>query len=136
MSLLTQVIAGATSGITGRTGLQDWRHASNVFASGDMVRSPKFKGMFHVSFVFNDWTKETASIGSPQNGFNQVMNATTHRSDILSVLTKSVDLPKFQVQYSTHNQYNKTTHTMKKMRYDPVSITSVSYTHLTLPTKA
>lgn len=129
MSLLSQVYAGATSAIFGQNGLQDWRHASKVFADGDMFRAPKFKGMFHVSFVFNDWEQETQGntetecYPSPQSGFKQVMNAGSGRSDILSVLTKAVDLPKFNVQYTTHNQYNKTTHTMKKMKYEPISMT-------------
>ena len=127
-SFLSQVVEGATS--SGAT-VQDWKHASNVFASGNMLRSPKHKGLFHVNFIFNDWTnKATGAAAQPgippssavEANFNTVYN-TKHKSDILSVLTKSIDLPKFELQYSTHNQYNKTTHTYKKMKYDPITVT-------------
>lgn len=120
-NFLSQVVQGATSGITGQTGVQDWKHASNVFVSGDLLRAPKFRGMFHVNYVFNKTAYESPLMRS----FKEIYtpgNAGS-KSDVLSVFTKSVELPKFDIQYSTHNQYNKTTHTYKKMKYDPVNIT-------------
>lgn len=129
-SFLSQVIEGATSP---DTVVEDWKHASNVFASGNMLRAPKHKGLFHVNFIFNDWTNKsigvdlnssntTPSVERIQKNFNTVMD-TKHKSDILSVLTKSIDLPKFEMQYSTHNQYNRTMHTYKKMKYNPITVT-------------
>lgn len=119
-NFLSQVVQGATSGITGQTGVQDWKHASNVFVSGDLLRAPKFRGMFHVNYVFN-----SNALNDPKvNAFKEIYSpGAGNKSDVLSVFTKSVDLPKFDIQYSTHNQYNKTTHTYKKMKYDPINIT-------------
>lgn len=118
-NFLSQVVQGATSGITGQNGVQDWKHASNIFVSGDLLRAPKYRGMFHVNYIFNDVPS------AKTEAFKEVMNIKPGGgpSDILSVFTKSVDLPKFDIQYSTHNQYNKTTYTYKKMKYDPISIT-------------
>jgi len=130
-TLLAQSLQTAT-GITPGAVVEDWKHASNVFVANNMLRSPKFKGLFHVNFVFNNWTApkpdpkklSAAPLNSikEQESFNDVMRV-TNKSDVLSVLTKSISLPKFDIQYSTHNQYNKTTHTYKKIKYDPVTVT-------------
>lgn len=118
-SFLKREVKGFVSGITAQDGVQDWSHAAKVFAAEDMLRSPKFKGMFHVSFVFNtealnsvDEAKEFAeTIGSQRN------------ADVLSVLTKSIDLPGFTIDHTIHNQYNKPTIAYKKIKYKPVSVT-------------
>lgn len=100
-------------------GVQDWSHAAKVFTAEDLIRSPKFKGMFHVTFVFNP--EALSAVPEASNFEKQI--ASPQSRDVLSVLTKSIDLPRFNIQYTTHNQYNKTTHTYKKIKYEPVNVT-------------
>jgi len=118
-SILSNAVKGVTSGIMVQDGMQDWSHAAKVFTAEDMIRSPKMKGMYHVSFIFNDNVINT----SEGKAFGQAMNASRSGSDILSVLTRSVDLPTFDIDTKTYNQYNKTTHSYRKMKYNPVHIT-------------
>lgn len=98
---------------TGGT-IHDWNHAYKVFAGADMLRMPKHKGMFHVSFVFNPDVFTSGGATGLQ---------TTVPRDVLSVLTKSVELPKFTMDYSTLNQYNHTSYNYKKIKFDPITIT-------------
>lgn len=117
-SFIKRQVQSFTSGITAQDGVQDWQHAAKVFTAEDMIRSPKFKGMFHVNFVFN--TEAFKDIPEAQ-GFIKAIADNQHR-DLLSVLTKSIELPKFSIENTEHNQYNKATHTFKKIKYDPVSV--------------
>jgi hypothetical protein len=103
---------GLKSGI-----VQDWTHATKVFAGGDMARMPKYKGMFHVKFVLNPMAT------SKDGGLAAVTDLIGKNSDTFSVLTKSVELPKFSMDYSTLNQYNKASYNYKKIKYDPITIT-------------
>ncbi len=82
-SFLSNAVKGATSGIMVQDGMQDWQHAAKVFTAEDMIRSPKMKGMYHVSFIFNEEVMNRAK------GFAQAMDF-SHKADILSVLTKSM----------------------------------------------
>lgn len=92
--------------------VQDWTHATKVFVGGDMIRAPKYKGLFHVNFVINN---EAFEVGlAPLKG---------EVRDTLSVLTKSIELPKFNMEYSSLNQYNHTSYNYKKIKYDPVTVT-------------
>jgi hypothetical protein len=118
-SFLKREVKGFTSGITAQDGLQDWAHAARVFAAEDLIRSPKFKGMFHVTFVFND---DVLKGVEEAKAFSETIGS-SRKSDVLSVLTKSIDLPNFEIQHTTHNQYNKSTTTYKKILYSPVTIT-------------
>jgi hypothetical protein len=102
---------GLKSGI-----VQDWTHATKVFAGGDMARMPKYKGMFHVKFVLNPEAVSTGGLGAVQGLIGK-------SADTFSVLTKSVEMPKFNLDYSTLNQYNKASYSYKKIKYDPITIT-------------
>jgi|LauGreDrversion4_2_1035121.scaffolds.fasta_scaffold00453_19 hypothetical protein len=98
---------GLKSGI-----VQDWTHATKVFVGGDMIRAPKYKGLFHVNFIINEDAFKAGL--DPLKG--QVR-------DTLSVLTKSIELPKFNMEYSSLNQYNHASYNYKKIKYDPVTVT-------------
>lgn len=108
-----------TSGFDANAGLQDWAHAAKIFADEDMIRSPKLKGLFHVTFVFNNDALRSVPEAA---AFAETIGSGRNR-DILSVLTKSIDLPKFELTNGTYNQYNKTTHTYKKIKFNAVSAT-------------
>lgn len=91
----------------GQQVLRDFAHAAKTFtASPGYPMTPKNGFNFHVRFIFND-------VGESQNG---------EQSKTISVLVKSVDLPKFQIEVDTLNKYNKRERFQKKITYEPVNI--------------
>lgn len=88
--------------------LKDYQHAAKTFlAEPGYVMTPKFGFLFFVRIVFNQ-------PGQSQNG---------DRSKTISVLCKSADLPKFNIEFETLNKYNQKEVLPKKLGYEPVSLT-------------
>ena len=86
-------------GIKDGPNLKDYQHASRLHVTGDMAFAPKTKYLYHVVFTMN-------------GGVNNTLN----------MLVKSVDLPKFNVQVDTLNQYNRKKNTQVKIDYQPILI--------------
>lgn len=93
-------------------GLRDYTHASRTFTTNAFELKPRYKFLFHVSFTIN-----TAEIPFLRGVFGS--------SDVseLSLLVKTVDLPKYNVQTATMNQYNRKRLVQTKIDYQPVNIT-------------
>lgn len=88
--------------------LRDYTHAAKTFLSEPgYAMSPKQGFLFHVRIVFN-------TPGQSQNG---------DRSKTISVLCKSADLPKFNIEFEELNKYNKKEVIPKKLKYESVSLT-------------
>lgn len=88
--------------------LKDYQHASRTFlAEPGYVMAPKHGFLFHVRFVFNP-------PGQSQNG---------ERSKTISVLCKSAELPKFNIEFETLNKYNKKEVIPKKINYESLTLT-------------
>ena len=88
--------------------LRDYTHAAKTFlAEPGYVMAPKHGFLFHVRFVFNP-------PGQSQNG---------DRSKTISVLCKSADLPKFNIEFEELNKYNKKEVIPKKIKYESVTLT-------------
>ena len=88
--------------------LRDYTHASWVFLKEDgYVMLPKFGFLFFVRIIFNQ-------PGQSQNG---------ERSKTISVLCKSADLPKFNIEFEELNKYNKKEVIPKKLKYESVTLT-------------
>lgn len=88
--------------------LRDYTHAEKTFlAEPGYAMVPKFGFLFHVRIVFNQ-------PGQSQNG---------DRSKTISVLCKSADLPKFNIEFEELNKYNKKEVLPKKLKYEAVSLT-------------
>jgi hypothetical protein len=92
--------------------LRDYTHASKVFRSNGYELKPRLKFLFHVSFSIN--VKEIPQLAGAL-GLTDVSN--------LSLVVKTVDLPKYTVQTETLNQYNRKRVIQTKINYDPVNIT-------------
>lgn len=90
--------------ITTGDNLKDYSHASKVFTSNAMELSPKMGFLFHVIFEFAD-TYEY------------------NKSRELSLMVKSADLPKFDVDTKTLNSYNRPNIIQTKVKYNPVNLT-------------
>lgn len=99
-------------GFIGNDVLRDYTHASKTFTTNSYELKPRFKFLFHVSFTLN-----LAEIPYLTNAFGATdpMN--------LSLAVKTVDLPKFNIDTETLNQYNRKRIIQKKLNYDPVNIT-------------
>lgn len=88
--------------------LRDYTHAAKTFlAEPGYVMAPKFGFLFHVRIVFNQ-------PGQSQNG---------ERSKTISVLCKSAELPKFNIEFEELNKYNKKEVIPKKLKYESVTLT-------------
>lgn len=99
-------------GFTSVESLRDAQHASRTFTTNSFELKPKFKFLFHVSFTLN--YKQIPQLAASM-GVDDISN--------ISLLVKTVDLPKYSIETETLNQYNRKRVVQTKINYDPVSIT-------------
>lgn len=96
------------NGFFGNEYLRDYTHASKVFRSNGYANAPRLKFLFHVYFTLND------AIPQVRNQFKDAN---------LSVLVKTVELPRYRFDVDTLNQYNRKRIIQKKIEYQPVNLT-------------
>lgn len=99
-------------GFIGNNSLRDYTHASKTFTTNAYELKPRFKFLFHVSFTLN--VQEIPYLRGAF-GNDDIMN--------LSLAVKTVDLPKYNIDTETLNQYNRKRIIQKKINYEPVSMT-------------
>lgn len=100
-------------GFTGAgQGLRDYTHASRTFRTNAYELKPRFKFLFHVSFTINLQEIPALRGALPVDDANNI-----------SLLVKTIDLPKFTINNETLNQYNRKRVVQTKINYDPVNIT-------------
>lgn len=109
MSSIANKFFGSRSG--GSPNLRDYQHAARLFSDGDLRLAPKAKYLYHVFFTIN-----RNAIGVVNSGY-----LGKHQNEI-NMLVKSADLPKFQIQTETINQYNRRKNLQVKLDYQPVNI--------------
>jgi len=99
-------------GFFGSDYLKDYTHASKTFRSAGYELAPRTKFLFHTYFNLN--TLEIPKL-------NEVFN----KADIssLGLLVKTVQLPNFQIEVDTMNQYNRKRLIQKKIDYNPCQLT-------------
>jgi len=88
--------------------IKDFQHASRLFIDNNYELQPRFSNLFHV--VFN-LTPQAARL------FNNVEKLE------INMLVKTIDLPTFNIDTQTHNQYNRQVHSQHKLNYNPVTVT-------------
>ena len=107
------LITGFGLGInTSPPGLKDYRHASKVFRPAGYNLAPKFKFLFQVYFNIN------TQIPSLQNKYG----GTNSNGSTIGLMVKQAELPKFKMNTTTLNQYNRKRLVQSKINYDPVRI--------------
>ena len=89
--------------------IKDYTHASKTFRTNGYENSPRYKFLFHVFFNIN-----TDSVGTLKNVFG------TSEKSTIGLLVKNIELPKFQMDVETLNQYNRKRLVQKKINYNPV----------------
>lgn len=90
--------------------VRDYAHASKTFTSNGYENSPRFKFLFHVYFNIN-----TAEIPPLRQIFGVGDQST------VGMLVKSIDLPSYQLEVDTLNQYNRKRLVQKRINYQPVT---------------
>lgn len=101
-------------GFTATNSLRDYTHASKTFRTNAYELKPRFKFLFHVQFTLN--VEEIQALR------NSKIFGPTQISTI-SLAVKTVDLPKFNIDVATLNQYNRKRLVQTKINYEPVNIT-------------
>lgn len=87
--------------------IKDFKHASRLFVDNNYALSPKYDWLYHVYF---DLDPSLTKVGR-----DRVLEA--------GMLVKSVDLPKFNIDTKTFNNYNRPEIVQTKIKYDSVQIT-------------
>ena len=87
--------------------IKDFQHASRLFIDNNYELQPRYSNLFHV--VFN-LTPQAARL------FDSIDKLE------MNMLVKSVDLPSFNIDVQTHNQYNRQVHSQHKLNYNPVNV--------------
>jgi hypothetical protein len=104
----TQILQG----FLGTETLRDYTHASRTFTTNSFELKPRYKFLFHVSFTLN-----TDQIPYLRGVFP------AEESRQLSLLVKTVDLPKYNIDTEVLNQYNRKRVVQTRINYQPVNIT-------------
>jgi hypothetical protein len=99
-----------TGALNPKGNLADYAHAARLFTDDSFRLAPKQKFLYHVSFNINN---DAAAI---------IPNFSSTIQEELNMLVKSVDLPKFQIDTTTKQQYNKKRKLQTKIVYDPINI--------------
>ena len=98
-------------GFAGFDGLKDYAHASKTFLTNGYEQTPRQKFLFHVSFTIN-----TSASPALAAAFPSPDQAT------IGLMVKTAQLPSYQVQVDTLNQYNRKRLVQSKIDYQPVVI--------------
>lgn len=99
-------------GFTNVNSLRDYTHASRTFRTNAYELKPRFKFLFHVSFTINIQEIPALRGALPVDDVNNI-----------SLLVKTIDLPKFNIETETLNQYNRKRVVQKRINYEPINIT-------------
>ena len=94
-----------------RVYVRDYKHASNVFRSNSYENAPRLKFLYHVYFTIN-----VSQIPALARIYNNNASAT------IGLLVKSIQLPGFDIETETLNQYNRKRIVQKKVTYRPVAV--------------
>lgn len=99
-------------GIVAIPGVKDYSHAARTFETNGYQLSPRLKFLYHVFFNIN-----TGQIPQLQAAYG------SGSIETIGMMVKSIDLPKFKVDTTVMNQYNRKRVIQSKMRYEPSRIT-------------
>ena len=102
------LIGGATNP---KGNLGDFRHAARLYVDNNMRLAPKVKFLYHVVFNINAEARRLSPL------LNEI-----DRNEI-NLLCYSADLPRYNLQTETLNQYNRKKIVQTGVQYQPVTIT-------------
>jgi len=107
----TRFLTGVGEGLLNPKGQQaNWQHATRLFIDDTMRLAPRTKFLFYVHFELNKHAIRAPSF-------------TNNHQEEIGLLVKTAELPKFNFDTVTKNQYNRKKIVYKGINYDPVNIT-------------
>jgi len=108
---LTKFLGGVKQGLlTPKGQMANWQHATRIFVDNNYRFAPRTKFLFYVYFDID------YSVITNDKFKNQ------HRNNESGILVKRADLPKFQFETETVNQYNRKKIVYKMINYNAVNI--------------
>jgi hypothetical protein len=107
---LSEFGSGLIEGLTKPKGqMSDYRHATRLFIDNGLRLSPKTKFLFYVYFEMDNTVRGMSPFSAK------------HKNEA-GLLVKSADLPKFNFESVTKNQYNRKKIIYKQINYEAVNI--------------
>jgi hypothetical protein len=100
-------------GFFGADALKDYAHATKTFRTNGYEFAPRNKFLFHVFFTIN--TQQIPSLR------NALFSGNSDQATI-GLMVKSAQLPTYNMQVETLNQYNRKRLAQTKIEYNPVQI--------------
>jgi hypothetical protein len=91
-------------------GLRDYTHASKTFRSAGYDLAPRNKFLYYVYFNLNTAIPAVANLVSGG------------KSSVIGLMAKSAQLPGYQMDVQTMNQYNRKRLVQTKINYNPAQI--------------
>lgn len=88
--------------------LRDAQHAHNLYTQQRLNFAPKVKYLYHCYFELTDEARSKSPVTVLQN-------------NVINVLVKNVNLPGFNTEITTKQQYNRKKHIQTKINYEPVT---------------
>lgn len=89
--------------------LRDWQHASRVFTTDQFRLAPKQKFLFAVQFSINPAAVPNAQL-------------VQRYGKEINLLVKNIELPNFQIQTDTLNQYNRKKVVQYQQQYQEIAV--------------
>jgi len=92
--------------------MADWAHAARLYTDDNFRLAPKNKFLYHVTLNLNE------------NVIGKILPQWDKRHGTeVNMLVKSVTLPKYKIETTTKNKYNRKKNLQTRIDYDPVTIT-------------
>lgn len=89
--------------------MRDYQHAARLYVDGGFALTPKVGWIYYVTFDIES------------NVIKDLVFSGRKKREEVGMLVKQADLPKFQINTETINQYNRKTIIQKNITYQPVS---------------
>ena len=92
--------------------MADWAHAARLYTDDNFRLAPKNKFLYHVTLNLNETV------------INRILPQWDKRHGTeVNMLVKAVTLPKYKIETTTKNKYNRKKNLQTRIDYDPVTIT-------------
>jgi hypothetical protein len=106
----TRFLNGVGTGLTNPKGIvSNWQHATRLFIDDTMRLAPRTKFNYYVRFEIDPTAHKASSF-------------TAKHSNEVGLLVKTTELPKFNFDTVTKNQYNRKKIVYKGINYEPITI--------------
>lgn len=107
----TRFLTGVGQGLTNPKGIvSDWRHGRRLFIDDTFRLSPRQKFLFYVNFELDKTAVRSTKF------------VDKHANEV-GYLIKTADMPKYNFETVTKNQYNRKKIIYKQINYDPINLT-------------